>query len=153
MKNWNKLDPYHQTWHVFKLAFVPAPLDFITVCNEVAKVMFLQVSVCPQGVCSRGVSAPGTGTWSRGAWSGVPGLGGAWSWGVSAPWGGCGCSRAGGIPACTEAEPPPGRDGYCCERYASHWNAFLLTYMIQLELIEHDFTRTLKSQIYNECPT
>ena len=21
--------------------------------------------------------------------------------------------------------PPPGRDGYCCGRYASHWNAFL----------------------------
>ena len=47
-----------------------------TVRNEVAKVMFLQVSVCPQrgGAWSRGGSAPG--------------------WGV-------------GIPACTEADPPP----------------------------------------------
>ena len=23
-------------------------------------------------------------------------------------------------------QTPPGRDGYCCGRYASHWNAFLL---------------------------
>ena len=158
VKNWNKLDPYHQTWHVFKLAFVPAPLDFITVRNEVAKVMFLQVSVCQQGgllpggcLLRGGVPGPG-GPGLGGAWSG-----GAWSWGVPGH-GGClllGASVAapgGGIPACTEAEPP-GRDGYCCGRYASHWNAFLLTYMIQLELIEHDFTRTLKSQIYNECPT
>ena len=29
-----------------------------------------------------------------------------------------------GIPACTEADPPT--DGYCCGRYASYWNAFLL---------------------------
>ena len=44
--------------------------------------------------------------------------GGCLVWGV--------CSRRGGIPACTEADPlPPGRDGYCCGRYASHWNAFL----------------------------
>ena len=38
---------------------------------------------------------------------GVPGRG----WGV-------------GITACTEVDPP-GRDGYCCGRYASCWNAFL----------------------------
>ena len=52
----------------------------ITVRNEVAKVMFLQVSVCPRG----GVSAPG-GAWSRGVYL-VPG--------------------GAGIPACTEADPP-----------------------------------------------
>ena len=46
---------------------------------------------------SGGVPGPG----------GVPGRG----WGV-------------GITACTEADPP-GRDGYCCGRYASYWNAFL----------------------------
>ena len=62
--------------------------------------MFLQVSVCPQ----RGVPGPRGrclvpgGPWSREcAWSRgvclVPG--GAWSWGV-------------GIPACTQAETPPG---------------------------------------------
>ena len=71
----------------------------ITVRNEVAKVMFLQACVCPQGGCLLlgGVSAPR---------------------GVSAPGGGV------GIPACTEAEPP-GRDGYCGGRYASYWNALL----------------------------
>ena len=30
----------------------------------------------------------------------------------------------GGIPACTESDPPP--DGYCRGRYASYWNTFLL---------------------------
>ena len=61
--------------------------------------MFLEVSVCPQGgAWSRGMPGPG-GCLVPG---GVPGLvggylapGGAWS-------------RGAGIPACTEAEPPPG---------------------------------------------
>ena len=35
----------------------------------------------------------------------------------------CGVS----IPACTEADTPP--DGYCCGRYASYWNAFLLAFV------------------------
>ena len=45
--------------------------------------------------------------------------------GVSRPTLGVG----GCIPACTEADPPPHThtaDGYCCGRYASYWNAFLL---------------------------
>ena len=70
----------------------------------------------PGGCLVLGVSAPGGG--------GVClVLGGAWSRG----WGGVGVSDPGGvgIPACTEADPP-GRDGYCCGRYASYWNAFLL---------------------------
>ena len=33
-------------------------------------------------------------------------------------------TQSGGIPACTEAQPPA--DGYCCGWYASYWNAFLL---------------------------
>ena len=32
-------------------------------------------------------------------------------------------THPGGIPECTEADTPP---GYCCGRYASYWNAFLL---------------------------
>ena len=60
---------------------------------------------------------------------GVPGSGGCLVPGGSGP-GGCllpggVCSWGGvGIPACTETEPP-GRDDYCCGRYASYWNAFL----------------------------
>ena len=38
--------------------------------------------------------------------------------------GGVPAQARGGIPAWTEADPPP--DGYCCRRYASYWNAFLL---------------------------
>ena len=37
----------------------------------------------------------------------------------------------GSIPACTEADTPtpsPSPHGYCCGRYASYWNAFLLTF-------------------------
>ena len=43
------------------------------------------------------------------------------------PGGGAGLVQGGGIPACTEANPHPGRDGYCCGRYASYWNAFLFS--------------------------
>ena len=84
------------------------------------------------GVClsTGGWSAPGG---CRGGL--LPGcllLGGAWSQsgvcslGGPGP-GGRGCLVLGGvgIPACTEANPPR-RDGYCCGRYASYWNAFLL---------------------------
>ena len=42
------------------------------------------------------------------------------------PGGGLQAHTWGGIPACTEADPPTPADGYCCGRYASYWNAFLL---------------------------
>ena len=65
----------------------------------------------PGGCLVWGVPAPRRGTWSGTVPGlgglpglGVPGLGGAWS----------GC----------RGSPPP--DGYCCGRYASSWNAFLL---------------------------
>ena len=102
--------------------------------------MFLQVSVCPQGGCL----VPG----------GVPGPGGVCSWGVSAlggllkgvpgPAGVCsgGVSGLGGylVPVgpgqgglvsqhALRQTPSPERDGYCCGRYASYWNAFLLCFI------------------------
>ena len=55
--------------------------DIFTVRNEVAKVMFLQVSVCLS--------------------TGGGGSGGVCSWGGYLVWGGV------GIPACTEADTPP----------------------------------------------
>ena len=90
-------------------------LVIFTVRNEVAKVMFSQACVCPQGGeagpggtwCSGGDSGPGWclllgggclvlgGSWSSGGCL-VGGSGGAWYWGV-------------GIPACTEADPPERR--------------------------------------------
>ena len=63
---------------------------------------------CPgpgRGVCPRGCQGPGPRGLSRPRPRGCPGPG---------PEGGC-------IPACTEAA-----DGYCCGRYASYWNVFLL---------------------------
>ena len=60
---------------------------------------------------------------------GVPGLGGTCSQGVPG-WGcllpGGRCLLLGGWGAWSGGMPggdPP--DGYCCERYASYWNAFL----------------------------
>ena len=62
-------------------------------------------------------------------------LGGCLLWGVSAlggvsapggcllPWG----VSARGVSAPWGAWWSPPRDGYCCWRYASYWNAFLLT--------------------------
>ena len=67
----------------------------ITVRDEVAKVMYLHVCVCPQGggdVPGPGRVYSGGGAWCRGSASGgVPGPGGGWI----------------GIPACTEADPLP----------------------------------------------
>ena len=91
--------------------------------------MFLQVSVILftggvpglGGVCALG------GAWSLGVHGlGVSAPGGAWSQG------GClveipltatpgGCLVPGGV--CWTPHPPM---GYCCGRYASYWNAFLL---------------------------
>ena len=94
----------------------------------------LVIYYCPQqscegyvftGVCLSTVGGcllPGS-TWSQG--------------GVCSQRGRGICSRGGGIPACTEADPP-GRDGHCCGRYASYWNAFL--FLICLLLREHAFT-------------
>ena len=75
----------------------------------------LQRGVCSQWGClvggmpAAGGSAPGEVVPGGGCLvQGVPGLGrvpdpgGAWS-----------------------GQTPPGRDGYCCGRYASNWNAFL----------------------------
>ena len=77
--------------------------------------MFSQVSVCPHGV------------------GGCPGPGGCLPMGcvqaqaqveegvqAQAQIQGESC-----VLACTEADPPPPADSYCCGRYASYWNAFL----------------------------
>ena len=80
-----------------------------------------------------GVSRPtpkgeGEGDLARGVFRstprGVPGQGGllqggAWFWGVCS-WGGVSGPRG----VCPETPP----DRYCCGRYASYWNAFLLTH-------------------------
>ena len=82
---------------------------FITVRNEVAKVMFLQVCVCPRGgggglpQCMLGYQPPGPGTPE---------------------------SR----------HPPPGRDVYCCGRYASYWNAFLLLTSLKTKVVKQKET-------------
>ena len=91
------------------------------------------------GAWSRGCLLPGGCAWSWGGtwwtplgwllllgclvWGGCLLLvGGVWSWGVSSP---SGCAWSRGVPGpggCLVENP---RDGYCCRRYASYWNAFL----------------------------
>ena len=111
-------------------------LLFIMVCslflppgNEVwGKVIYLQVCVCSQG-----------GAWSQGGclvW-GVPGLGALVKGRLCLVWGGAcsgGYQVGGGVPALgvSGLEGPGGNppDGYCCGRYASYWNAFLLLFRI-----------------------
>ena len=85
-----------------------ALFSFVTVHNEVAKVMFLQACDCPQGgggvVCSGRVSVGGGSVLGRCLLPGVSASGGV-----------CSVLR----------QPPPRRDSYCCGWYASYWNAFL----------------------------
>ena len=111
----------------------------ITIRNEVAKVMFLQTSVCPQGGYLTRYPPdqvhplePGTSPWDQ----------------VHAP--------GPGTPPGTRYTPQdqvhplgPGiapslpRYGHCCARYASYWNAFLLNdqymlYNVQ-RIIDYNF--------------
>ena len=116
--------------------------NFITVRNEVAKVMFLQVSVCPQGRCllplggvwSREVSAPGGHLLPGGAWStGVPALGDVCSEGMSDPRRE-GVSGPRGVVSQHALRQTPAGDSYCCRWYASYWNAFLFVIEITASL-------------------
>ena len=113
---------------------------FLPPANEVwGKVIFLNLFVIlfiggvlgPGGTCLGGVpalggvcSSGGGGVWSRGLEGGVPAPGGvSGPGGIPAPGGGGGCL----LPGEGGAWWRPPRDGYCCGRYASYWNAFLLS--------------------------
>ena len=100
----------------------------ITVRNEIAKVMFLHLSV----ILSTG------GVYLSACWDATtpspqtrhpprPGPSGpAPPPDQASPWD--------QVPPRTRHSPPglgtpPGADGYCCGRYASYWNAFLFAYV------------------------
>ena len=78
----------------------------VTVRNEVAKVMFLHVSV----ILSTGLG------WGVCSWGCLLGGGGVPAQGVG--------EGGGLVSQHALRQTPPGRDGYCCGRYASYWNAF-----------------------------
>ena len=71
-----------------------------------------------EGSGLRGVSRPTPGGGVEGS-----GLGG-----VSRP-------TLGGLQHALRQTPPPPADGYCCGRYASYWNAFLLLILFLLLLL------------------
>ena len=48
-----------------------------------------------------------------------------WQTRMGALGGGCLLLGGGVVPQHALRQRPPGRDGYCCGRYASYWNAFL----------------------------
>ena len=90
--------------------------------TKFAKVMFLHVSVCPQGGFSRPTPRGGR----------LRGLGGGGSQGLHL--GGCPGPGQGDVSQHALRQTPPHQvDGYCCGRYASYWNAFLLTDCIPLQ--------------------
>ena len=71
-------------------------------------------------------------------------LGGAWSWGSLVPGGsaqgGClvrGCLVQGGWYPSMHWGRSPRRDGYCCGRYASYWNAFLFPNSLYFSITIH----------------
>ena len=72
---------------------------------QVSVILFTRGGVCSGGVCSR-VPGPGEVSGPRA---------------VSAP---VGCLVRGSAPRGVPGGDPP--VGYCCGRYASYWNAFLL---------------------------
>ena len=96
----------------------------VTVRNEVAKVMFLHLFVCPQGglpQCMLGYqpspreqTPPGADTPPRA--DTPPGAD------TPPPWG---SRHPPSVDTPREQAPTPPADGYCCGRYASYWNAFL----------------------------
>ena len=104
----------------------------ITVCNEVAKVMFLHLSV---------ILSTGGGICLSACWDTTPPPPGPGSRDQAHPPGTRHTPLGPGPP--DQAPPPRGqvppgpdtppdqtppprsRDGYCCGRYASYWNAFL----------------------------
>ena len=151
------LHPY-QLPGMFAYSFQSGFWYFIHYCpqTKIAKVMFLHVSVCPQGVVSqhalqvvsqhalqvsRGISRPTPRGKLRGLpRGGSPGphLGGlhAHTQEVSRPTpGGSPGPHLGGVsrptprgvyPSMHWGRPPA--DGYCRGQYASYWNAFLFNY-------------------------
>ena len=78
--------------------------------TKFAKVMFLQVSVCPQGRVSmprtREASAQGGSRPRTGGHVQIQ-------------------AQEGCVSQHALRQTPPSADGYCCERFASYWNAFL----------------------------
>ena len=151
MREWNWLDIYRETTptclkinSLLAISFLWWSPNTITVHNEVAKVMFLQACVCPQGgVCLSGCwdtppseqtsprqqtppteqmppqsrHPPGAHTpfWEHTSLEQTPG---------SRHPPGSRPPRSRHPPE--QTPPPPPRYGHCCGRYASYWNAFFL---------------------------
>ena len=112
------VDPVFPRWDA-NLLLPPA--------NEVwGKVIFSEA--CVKNSVHSGGSGPGGGRCLVRRESGPGGClvpGGVWSWGVPAQANAClGGSASGGGGAWWR----PPRDGYCCGRYASYWNAFLFAW-------------------------
>ena len=129
--------------------YSPEHGQIITICTEVAKVMFLQASVCPwRGVCLSacwdtppeqtppGADTPGADTPQSRHPPGADTPLGADTPQEQTPPQSRHPPRA---DTPKEQTSPPGRDGHCCGWYASYWNAFLFRYMSEFARISKFF--------------
>ena len=100
-----------------------------------AKVMFLQVSVCPRGGLWQGACA-----WWGCVWQGACIAGSLY---------GKGAMRGDGGGCVWHARPPPRYYGIrsMSGRYASYWNAFLLNTIIATEILPCVFSRLQSSSL------
>ena len=114
----------------------------ISVRNEVAKVMFLQESVCPWGglpQCMLGYHPHPPG----------PEIPPPKSRHTPPPTG-AGTPSPSRPPAPGAGTPPPA-DGYCCGRYASYWNAFLFWKAMRAFVMWSHRCRALSFGSTSEC--
>ena len=105
-------------------------IRIITVRNEVAKVMFLHVSV---------ILSTGEGAIPACIAGDIPAcLAAGFRGGVACSWGGLlpgGCLLQGGLLPGGYGEPLKA-NGYCCGWYTSYWNAFLFITQLQFFSME-----------------
>ena len=127
-KNSNRVNIPYPSKVNFTQTIIIIDLTLITVRNEAAKVIFSQACACPQGGGSASVHdgmlspqirhPPGADT----PQDQTPPPGSDTPWDQTPP-----RSRH---PVPPGADPLPPRDGYCCGRCTSCWNAFLFIYIL-----------------------
>ena len=103
--------------------------------------VFTGVCLSTGGAWSSGVPGLEGGVWSGGK---VPGQGGAWSWGCAGP---RGTWSGGGIPACTEADPPGETATAADGMHPNGMHSCLIQFVVTLCLIQFVVTLLMYIQL------